>query len=306
MGVEASIFACQQCGAALQVEGHRTASCPYCACPTVVERPAAADRPNPAFVLTFAAGDDLPKRALSAWVARQSIFADSALRRARVEDLKGIYVPGYLYSAVARSRYRCDIGEDYTETETYTETDSEGKTHTRTRTVTKTEWRTLLGDHVGYVTDVVVTASAGLPNHELEAVEPFDLRMLRRYDPALISGWIAEEPSRQGDECIKLAREEASAKTGRALSAMMPGDSHRGLTYQTTVEWETMDPVLIPVWVLAVRYRPDQPPLRVVVNGQTGEAHGKAPLAAWKIALAVIGGLALIAAILLFWWSRQP
>jgi hypothetical protein len=152
----------------------------------------------------------------------------------------------------------------------------------------------------------VVTASAGLPNHELEAVEPFDLRMLRRYDPALISGWIAEEPSRQQDECLRLAREEASAKTGRAISAMMPGDSHRDLAYQTTVQWETMDPVLIPVWVLAVRYRPDQPPLRVVVNGQTGEATGKAPLSAWKIAVAVIGALALIAAIVLFWWSRQP
>lgn len=303
--MEASIFACQQCGAALQIEGHRTASCPYCACPTVVERPAAPDRPNPSFVLTFAEGDELPRRALSRWVQRQSIFADSALRRARVENLKGIYVPGYLYSAVGRSQYACEIGENYTETETYTETDSEGRTHTRTRTVTKTEWRSLYGNHGGYVTDVVVTASRGLPNHELEAVEPFDLRLLRRYDAGLISGWIAEEPSRSRDECLQLAREEASAKTGRAIAQMMPGDSQRGLNFQTTVEWETMDPVLVPVWVLAVRYRPDQPALRVVVNGQTGEAHGKAPLAAWKIALAVIFGLLVIAAIV-FLFLRKP
>lgn len=299
--MEATILACQQCGAALSVGGHRTASCPYCASPSVIERPASADRPNPAFVLTFAHGDELPRRALSRWVHRQSIFADSALRRARVEDLRGIYVPGYLYSAVARSTYHAEIGENYTET--YTTTDSKGRTVTRTRT--RTEWRPLSGHHIGYVTDVVVTASAGLPNGELEAVEPFDLRMLRRYDPALISGWIAEEPSRTRDECLAMARGEASARTGRQLDAFMPGDSHRDLQYSTTVEWEAMDPVLIPVWVLAVRYRPDQPPLRVVVNGQTGEAAGKAPLSAWKITVAVLLALTVIIAIALAWMEAS-
>lgn len=295
--MDAIVVACQQCGAALAVAGHRTASCPYCASPSVVERPASADRPDPTFVLTFAAGDELPRRALGAWVRRQSIFADSALRRARVEDLQGIYLPGYLYSAVARSAYRAEIGEDYTETETYTETDSEGKTVTKTRTVTKTEWCTLTGQHCGYITDVVVTASAGLPNSELEAVEPFDLRQLRRYDPALISGWIAEEPSRGRDDCLELARREAIGREGARLGAFMPGDSYRDLAYKTTVEWETLDPVLVPVWVLAVRYREDAPPVRIVVNGQTGEATGKAPLSWWKIAIAVLLGLAALSVV---------
>ena len=301
--MEATVLACQQCGAMLAIGGHRTAACPYCASPSVIERPASPDRPNPTFVLTFAAGDELPRRALGHWVRRQSIFADSALRRARVEDLQGVYLPGYLYSAVARSSYRAEIGEEYTETETYTVTVN-GKTETRTRTVTKTEWRTLTGTHCGYVTDVVVTASAGLPNAELEAVEPFDLRQLRRYDPALISGWIAEEPSRGREDCMALAREEAVTREGRRLSDFMPGDKHRELVYQTTVEWETLDPVLVPVWVLAVRYRDDAPPLRVVVNGQTGEATGKAPLSAWKITLAVLLGLAVIGVIAYLFLAR--
>lgn len=302
--MEATVLACQQCGASLAIGGHRTASCPYCASPSVIERPASADRPNPTFVLTFAAGDELPRRALGQWVRRQSIFADSALRRARVEDLQGIYLPGYLYSAVARSSYRAEIGEEYTETETYTTTDSNGKTVTKTRTVTRTEWRTLTGQHCGYVTDVVVTASAGLPNTELEAVEPFDLRQLRRYDPALISGWIAEEPSRGRDDCIDLARKEAVGREGERLGAFMPGDKYRELVYKTTVEWETLDPVLVPVWVLAVRYRDDAPPLRVVVNGQTGEATGKAPLSWWKITLAVLLGLGVLGAILYLFLTR--
>jgi len=303
--VESTIFACQQCGAALHVTGQRTTSCPYCASPSVIERPAAPDRPDPVFVITFAAGDELPRRALADWVKRQSIFADSALRRAKLEDLTAVYVPGYLYSAVARSRYQCEIGENYTEIETYTTTDAQGNTTTHTRTVTRTEWRTLYGEHVGYVTDVVVTASAGLPNDELEAVEPFDLRLLRRYHPALISGWTTEEPSHGRDQCRQLAHGEASAKVGAAIASMMPGDSHRGLTDQSSVEWETLDPVLVPVWVLAVRYHAERPPLRLVVNGQTGRAHGKAPLSWWKITLAVLIGLAVLAGII-YLFARQP
>ena len=62
---------------------------------------------------------------------------------------------------------------------------------------------------------------------------------------------------------------------------------------------ESLDPVLVPVWVLAVRYRPEAAPLRVVINGQTGEVHGKAPLSAVKITLFVLALLAAIAAIVL-------
>lgn len=293
------VLACDECGAALVIRGARTATCPYCASPAVVERPPSRDRPDPVFVVTFADGDALAKKALAAWVSSQSIFADSALRGAAVEQLQGIYVPAALYSAVARSAYSATIGENYTTTETYTTTNADGSTTTHTRTVTHTEHRSLTGEHVGYVTDVVVSGSKGLPNEELEAVEPFDLRQLRRYDPRLISGWNTEEPSRSLEECAALARGEAIALEGRRLTDLMPGDSHRDLTYQTRVEWETMDPVLLPVWVLAVRYRPDRPPLRLVVNGQTGKATGAAPVSAIKVGIAVLVAIAFIVILVL-------
>lgn len=295
-----TVLACGTCGAELVIGNERTARCPYCDSPTVVERPASRDRPNPVFVLTFAEGDKLARRALTDWIRSQSIFADSRLRHAKVTDLKGIYVPGYLYSAVARSSYTAEIGENYTETETYTTKDANGNTVTRTRVVTKTEWRTLHGQYLSYATDIVVSASKGLPNLELERVEPFDLRLLRRYDPALISGWMTEEPSRTQEEVVAMARDEAAEIQGKKLRALMPGDRQGELTHSTVVEWETLDPVLVPVWVLAVRYRPDAPPLRVVVNGQTGAATGKAPLSWWKILIAVVLGIAFVVAIALF------
>jgi DNA-directed RNA polymerase subunit RPC12/RpoP len=297
---ETSSFACGRCGAALRFDGLRAQTCPYCASPTIVERPESQDQPAPRFVVTFAGDRAAARRSLERWLGRRRIFADSAFARARVEDLRGVYLPAYLYSAVGTTEYSAQIGENYTETEDYTTTDERGRSVTKQRTVTRTEYRPLSGRHVGYLADVVVSASAGLDNAELAAIEPFDLKQLRRYTPALISGWIAEESSRDADACMQASRHEAGDLLGDQLRRFMPGDSYSDLSYHSTVSWESLDPILVPVWVLAVRYRDDKPPIRVVINGQTGAVAGRVPLSIGKLVAALTVLLAIAAAI--WWW----
>lgn len=299
-------LSCGHCGASLAFAGVRTETCPYCASPNVVERPAAAGQPDPQFVVTFVGDAEVARRALDRWLGSRTLFADSAVKRARVEDMRGIYVPAYLYSAVAHTDYHAQIGEHYTETETYKVKTPDGKTETRTRTVTRTEYRPLSGYHVGYVTDVVVSASRGLSDRELGQIEPFDWKQMRRFDHALVSGWIAEEFSRDPGDCERASRSEAVEQVGLTLRRFMPGDSYSDLTWRTRVGWESFDPVLVPVWVLALRYRDDRPPMRVVINGQTGAVAGKVPLSAWKVALAVVVLVAVIAAVAYLIYTRSP
>jgi hypothetical protein len=299
-------FACGQCGAGLAFEGVRTQTCPYCASPNFVERPAASEQPDPVFVVAFTGDSEWARQRLATWLGRRSVFADSALKRARIEDIRGVYVPAYLYSAVARTDYTASIGEHYTKTETYEHTDAEGKTEKRTRTVTRTEYRPLAGRHVGYCTDVIVSASAGLDNVTLSAVEPFDLRQLRRFSPAVVTGWIHEEFSRTADDCRRMSRSDAFDTIGDKLRRFMPGDSYSDLVWRTSVEWESLDPMLVPVWIFAVRYRDDKPPLRIAINGQTGKVAGKAPLSAWKVGVALALLLAVIGAILLIVHGNRP
>lgn len=291
-------FACGQCGAGLAFEGGRTARCPYCDSPNFVERPAAVGQPEPRFAVTFVGDAQLARRNLDRWLGSRHLLADSRLRHASVEELRGIYVPCYLYSAIATTRYAAEIGEQYTEVRTYT-TYSGKRPVVRTRVVVKTEYRELSGVHVDYVSDVVVSASAGLSNAELERIEPFDLKQMRRFSPAMISGWIAEDYARAAGDCERSCRDEVDAMIGKALRAFLPGDSHRGLTWSTEVSRESMDPLLVPVWVFAVRYRKDREALRVVINGQTGTIAGKVPLSTWKVALLVLIVGAVVAAILL-------
>lgn len=288
----ATTFKCGECGAELAMGNYRTAVCPYCASPSVVERPAAPDRPNPVFVVPFTTTKERAVQAVKDWQSRARLVHRS-LADSTVEEIKGVYVPAYLYSCVASSSYSAEIGENYTVVETYTTTVN-GKTVTRTRTRTKTEWRSLSGQHAAYSTDLVVSASRGLPNEELEHIEPFDMRGLRRYQAELVSGWLVEEPSRSLDACTELCRGEALELERTRLSAFMPGDSHRNLNFSLQVSSESIDPMLVPVWVLAVRPDPQTPAMRVVVNGQSGEVWGPERLSPIKILLWIGMVIALI------------
>ena len=288
---------CDECGAALRFEGVRTAKCPYCACPSVLERPARDDLPNPDFVVAFVLNKEAALEKAKAWQHSRGPFTHGGIKRAPLEDVKGVYLPSYLYGALARAAYTAQIGENYQETEQYTTTEN-GKTVTRTRTVTKTEWRSLTGNWASYMSDVFVSASRGLSHNELDRVEPFDLRALRRYTMAQVQGWMAEEPSLDQAACIKRARAEASRDVADQLGRFMRGDSYRDLKYSLVVEREISSLVLVPLWVFAVRYAPDKPTVRLVVNGQTGKLYGKVPISWERVAVAVTLGLAIILTIL--------
>ncbi len=293
-------ISCQSCGATLRLEPHlRSTLCPYCASPSIVTRPPTPGRPRPTFLIGFVIDHERASEAVKRWVAGSHWFARSDFKAAVPELTRGVYLPAYLYSAVAESSYSADIGENYTEIEHYTTTDSKGNRVTRTRTVTKTEWRPLRGRHSGYVVDVLVSASRGVTNAALEAVEPFDLRALRRYSDAFIAGWIAEDPSRGQQECFQFAHDETMAKIGQRLQRFMPGDSHRNLQYDIHLSNEVIDLVLLPVWSYAIRYADDRPPVQVLVNGQTGRIGGKVPVSAAKVAAVAIAAVVVIGLLIL-------
>lgn len=280
-------LSCESCGASLVVEAsRRTARCPYCDSPSVIDRPVSTDRPDPVFAIGFVI-DRRRAQTLLRDHLRHRRWAPQALRQATAQGVEGVYVPAYLYSAIAVSRFRAQIGENYT----VREYDSRKKT---TRQVTKTEFRTLEGPHRSYVDDLVVTASEGIPNAELEAIEPFDLAGLRRFAPSIISGWTAEEPTLGRDASLELARAESRIEIMARLQSFMPGDSHNDLQSATDLTDEAMDLVLLPVWVCAVRWHPEKAPIRLLVNGQTGTVAGKVPISWSKVAAAIGAGLALI------------
>lgn len=281
---------CEECGATLELEPQaRTGRCLYCASPQVVALPPDRDRPEPTFVLPF---DLPPERALEAaeaWI-QGALWAPGSFRKAKVEDLRGVYVPAYLYTAAVRSDYQVSVGVHYTEVRQRRDGKIEQKR--------ETEWTSLYGTWEAWSDDEVVTASGGIPNDELEAIEPFDLSRLRPYAPELVVGWAAEVPTLPLERCRALAREELVEQVGRRLKRSFPGDTYRSFHHDTEVEHEDLEPILLPVWVLPVRYGKDRRMVRLLVNGQTGRVTGDAPVSWLKVLLAVLGTVGLVGGLL--------
>jgi hypothetical protein len=286
---------CESCGAVMAFGAAlRSERCPFCDTPSVVSRPATAGRPQPAFALGFIVERADAERAVMDWIRRQRM-APRGLKADVAERIIGIYLPAYLYSATAQTQYRASIGETYTTLGL--EGNDEGRTSIRRQE--KTEYRDLAGRHVTHLADILVTASRTLANQEVEAIEPFDFSRLRRFSPALVTGWTAEEPTLSPQESLSLAQAEARERIGHALHRFMPGDAVRSLQCQTELVNESLELVLVPVWVCAVRYRAGKPPIRLLVSGQTGRVGG-ARLFSWsKLAVLAAVVLALVAILLI-------
>ena len=250
-------ISCESCGAKTVVEAHlRTSSCPYCDSPSVIDRTATSDRPDPVFAIGFAIDRHRAGRLVRRFLGRKKM-APFGIERAAAEKVHGVYVPAYLFSALAVSRFAARIGEDYWVTEV--SRDSKGRTRVRRRR--KTELCDLQGPHRTYLGDVLVTASGGIANHEMEAIEPYrprratevhariggrlDFRGAVAGSGRVSDAWPARK-HRQGwpDCCGRSCRVTASS-----TSVTKP-----------TLDDESADLTLLPVWVFAMRYDGGQAP----------------------------------------------
>ena len=273
-------------------EGAFSARCTFCDA-ALVEAPPPAHTPDR--VVPFVLTRDQAAGRLRAHLAGRW-FAPEVLRRAASpEALRAALVPHHVHDAVARTTFSASIGIYWYRTETYSVTVN-GKRQTRTRRVRETEWYPLRGSHVRRWQDHLVSASQGLPEAEANALEPFDLGRALPYAPALVAGVAAELPTVD----VAAARPVAEAELRRLerdviASEHLPGDTHRHLESDTEVEISAVTLALLPVWIAV--YRGPSGPVRLLVNGQTGEVAGAVPTSLVKVGVAVALGLAALFAV---------
>jgi hypothetical protein len=301
-----SLRSCPSCGAVVtQPPARISHGCSYCGSALVeVDRGALeVDRVAP-FRLSAAAAEERLRQHLAArWWAPErlrraardgSVFgAGGPSKPLDARLVEGVLVPFFAYDATCRSRYETRVGLYWYETK---KVKRNGKTEREV--VRHTEWFPLRGTAVCQWRDHLVSASVGLPAAEVAALCPFDLGRARPFDARLLAGWPAELPSRERTQVDRDATEQIRARELRRIGQEhLPGDTHRDTRVSCQVELAEAELVLLPVWVAALRYGGKAH--RLVVNGQTGRCHGRAPVSPVKLAVAV--ALAVLVAALLAW-----
>jgi hypothetical protein len=291
---------CQNCGSHfVATADQRSYKCPFCETDYVVEfTPEESSRRRPDFVIGFAITAQEAYDHFRAWIGRNGWFRPADLEKAEPSDrFKGVYVPFWSFSMLAQSTWSARIGEYWYRTETYHVRNAQGKMEMRTRTVQETEWWPLEGRHHAYYHGYLVSGSRGLRQSEADAVNPFHLPAMQRYEPYFLAGWLSEEYSIDDGQAREVCHKVFLEREYSNVAAFLPGDEHQDLAVDTKFSKVNVDLCLLPVYLMNYVYRGK--PYRFIINGQTGKISGQKPISGKRVWAAIIIALSLIAGIAL-------
>ena len=295
-GTERRSVHCDNCGATTSFsEGQVAGKCAFCGSSKVVEQASATNLIRPESLIPFAVTREQATKKFRDWISHLWFRPNDLKQASQLGKIQGAYLPFWTFDAYTSACWTAEAGYHYYETETYTTTDSEGNTVERTRQVQRTRWVPASGQRQDFFDDELVYASKGLPQGLMGGIAPYEMSHLAHYEPSFLAGFAAEEYQIDLPSGWGIAKQSIENQVYQRCAGDVPGDTHRGLNVDTAFSQMTYKHMLLPVWVAAYLY--NNTSYRFLVNGQTGEASGEAPLSWWKIAGVV---LLVIVAIVIF------
>ncbi len=156
----------------------------------------------------------------------------------------------------------------------------------KTERVQKTRWSFASGSFRRFFDDVLVVAGRGLKAGVVDSLEPWPLARCREFDPRLIAGFVARTYDVGLAEGLGIAKTRIAGALRDDVRRRIGGDEQRIHSVETQYGALTYKHLLLPVWLLAYRYR--ERLYQVIVNAATGEVQGERPWSWVKITLAVL------------------
>ena len=291
------VFDCDNCGSKFMIETQNVAiNCTFCGSKNVNLEAFNHQFVQPSGIIPFKISQKKGMDLFETWIKKGFWHPNKLKKMAKVENLHGIYLPFFTYDANTVANWSGEAGYHYTETQSYT--DSEG--NRQTRTVTKTRWVPKSGTLRHFFDDVLVVASNGLKQKEIQGIYPYQLPEAVNYDAKLMLGWEAEVYSKTLNEGAVVAEGIMDTELRGMASRELGGDTQRRLRVISKKFDKTYKHIILPVWLATYVY--NDKVFHFLVNGQTGKVSGKKPLSYIKIAIAVV---LLLAVLGLLWYLNE-
>ena len=292
--IGAQVVQCKNCGATTETDAFAGA-CQFCGGVLIpVTQPEGVIAPEA--VVPFALEKRPANDAFVRWV-RSRWFAPGALKKVgSTESIKGTYVPHWTYDAHTETDYTGQRGEHYWVTETYTVSDGKGGTRTETRQVQKTRWYPAAGHVARDFDDVLVLGTSRITPELVAKAGPWPLPNAVPYAADYLAGYSALRYDVDPDAGLANAKQQMAAVIEDDCEHDIGGDEQRVSSMDTAYASVMFKLLLLPLWIASYVYAGKT--FQVVVNANTGAVIGERPYSKLKIALAVLAGLILAAAII--------
>lgn len=208
--VQMGVYTCKSCGGELVCDESTAATaCPFCGNPHRADRPPVR-RPEARLRHSLQArqkgGRGRPAQPYEGKRLLPNLFRSEN----RISEVKGVYVPFWLFDADADAHIRyhatrirtwSDRDYDYTETQHYA----------------------ILRSGDLSFTHVPVDGSSRMPNDLMESIEPFDFSSAVDFQTAYLSGYLADRYDVNADDSIGRANERVKKSTESVFASTVVG-----------------------------------------------------------------------------------
>lgn len=287
------VYTCQSCGGTIIGDETTAAtSCPYCDNPIIMTGQFAGEL-KPDYVIPFKLDKKAAKEGMLNHLKGKRLLPKAFKDENHIDEIKGIYVPFWLFDADAdaRLRYRgtkvrvwSDSDYNYEETSHYAISRAGSVEFER----------------------VPVDGSSKMADDLMESIEPFRFEDAVDFQTAYLAGYLADKYDVTAEESVERANERVKKSTENVFAATVKGYSSVRPEYSSIhLSNGKARYALFPVWILNTTWNNEK--YTFAMNGQTGKFVGNLPLdksayCKWLLSLTGIIGVVVFLITLILWW----
>lgn len=286
--MEAKVVECKNCGGQTVAEAEdETAYCVFCGSQHMVVHSSSDAGLKPQGIVPYEVTYKAARSRMNNWVRKRWLAPRDLKERFRGKNLKGVYMPYWTFDADVRSEYHCRVGEYY-----YVGIGDDKKR--------KTKWRNYGGRHRKRFDDSLVLGIDSDEARLMKKIEPFRTSdgKTMDYKSDYLAGYLAKKHTIKPTPAWYISRESMSNEIANEIKRGLPGDTYDSYRQSVTYRDVTFKHILLPVYMSAYEY--NQKIYNVLINGQTGEVQGSAPVSPVKVAGLVVLGIVIAGIVMAF------
>ena len=282
-------YNCPDCGAQIIADENTSATfCLYCGNSSILKNKlSGAFKPD--YIIPFKKEKKDAVEAFKGLAKGRPFIPKTFLSEKNIEKITGLYIPFWLYDLKVRG----SVNMAATRVRTWSVGD--------TRHV-ETKYYDLYRQGTFDFEKVPVDGSTKFNDDIMNSIEPFDYKLLEAYNPAYLSGFLAEKYDIESDKAVDAAIRRVLKSSEEQMLASAVGYNTKNITKNGLAVSDQMSKyALLPVWMVNVKYNNEF--YLFAMNGQTGEFIGNIPLDKKKVVIwSILMFVGIFVAILLFFF----
>lgn len=259
-------YSCQACGAELVCEETTAAtSCPYCGNVAIIPQQFKGML-RPKYVIPFKVDKNEAKSKLEGYYKGKKLLPKSFTDGNHIDEIKGVYVPFWLYSGTVDADVKYDASSDDVRT-------------TATEKIITTKHYDVRRKGGAPFKMIPTDASTTMPDDLMDSIEPYDYSGIKEFEMEYLAGFLADKYDVSQEDSKGRARKRAENSALSMLRETVEGydlvterEKERKIHFLA----EKQEYAMFPVWLLNTKWN-DQNFL-FAINGQTGKMTGNLPI----------------------------